>query len=197
MKAKKIVAGVGLGMTLMIGMWMFGHGGKDGEVVSGSLARTTTQSITRVVDTGVMTTPAPSTYEAPKNAAVPKALKRTGMQVSQLAAGDFSSVEGSWANSSGHVLTFSKHGVISENEEVSGLVESEDGTAKGNYLLMPIGGGVIEFVPAGLSLKDYTYEKDGEVVVLSDVSDARVDRFCIGQDVTMIGSVDNFYYRVE
>lgn len=196
MRAKKMVTGIGLVAVAALSGWVLGHG-EGGEKVTAAGPTKVVRSISRVTEVVNQESPALVAHEEPVAVPASSTLEEKGLQVDQLVKGDFSSLAGTWANSTGHVLTFSADGLVSGGGEVTGIEASGYGTVKGHYILKPVGGGAIEFIPAGIVLQDYTYEQDGGEVILPDISDSHVDRIWMGQDMSMRSDAASFYYRVD
>ena len=120
-----------------------------------------------------------------------------GMNLSAIQNGDFSSISGTWRNSAGVELVFDKHGLVSDNSQVS----IEHAKEIDHYLktsLLPKNGGAgdsaIAFLPAGVSLTmSVTSSSDNSY---TDTSDATKDRLWSGQQL-INGHTDGFFYKVE
>ena len=120
-----------------------------------------------------------------------------GMNLSSIQNGDFSSISGTWRNSAGVELVFDKHGLVSDNSQVS----IEHAKEIDHYLktsLLPKNGGAgdsaIAFLPAGVSLTmSVTSSSDNSY---TDTSDATKDRLWSGQQL-INGHTDGFFYKVE
>lgn len=197
MRAKKMVTGIGLVAVAALSSWVFSQGNAGGKKVTAAGPTKVVRSISRVTEVVNQESPVLVAHEEPVAVPASSTPEEKGLQVDQLAQGDFSSLAGTWANSTGHALTFSADGLVSGGGEVTGIEASGYGTVKGHYVLKPIGGGAMEFIPAGTTLQDYTYEQDGKEIMLSDISDSHVDRIWLGQDVTMRSDARSFYYRSE
>lgn len=194
MKAKRIGTGIGLVAIAALSGWILGQG-NSGETVAATVPPTMHSTGSLVDSKGEV--PALVDQQEPAVVQTPVVLEEAGMQVEQIARGDFSSIVGTWSNSAGHLLTFSADGLVSGGGEIAGLELSEYGTVTGHYILKPIGGGAVEFIPTGVVLQDLTYEKDGELITVSEASNSQVDRIWLGQDITMLSDATSFYYRVE
>mgnify|MGYP000601230005 CR=1 FL=1 len=120
-----------------------------------------------------------------------------GMNISSIQNGDFSSISGTWRNSAGVELVFDKHGLVSDNSQVS----IEHAKEIDHYLktsLLPknggAGGSAIAFLPAGVSLTmSVTSSSDNSY---TDTSDTTKDRLWSGQQL-INGHTDGFFYKVE
>ena len=120
----------------------------------------------------------------------------SGMQLNQLVAGDFSSIEGVWANSYGQTLTFGPTGLIDGQGTVQGLKNMDQGTVRGYLVTENIGGGVLEFLPVGAVFPDHVYPgENGEDVSIKDASDSQQERIWLGHDFAQIGDNGSFFYR--
>lgn len=119
------------------------------------------------------------------------------MNISSIQNGDFSSISGTWRNSAGVELVFDKHGLVSDNSQVS----IEHAKEIDHYLktsLLPknggAGGSAIAFLPAGVSLTmSVTSSSDNSY---TDTSDTTKDRLWSGQQL-INGHTDGFFYKVE
>lgn len=120
-----------------------------------------------------------------------------GMNISSIQNGDFSSISGRWRNSAGVELVFDKHGLVSDNSQVS----IEHAKEIDHYLktsLLPknggAGGSALAFLPAGVSLTmSVTSSSDNSY---TDTSDTTKDRLWSGQQL-INGNTDGFFYKVE
>lgn len=120
-----------------------------------------------------------------------------GMNLSSIQNGDFSSISGTWRNSAGVELVFDKHGLVSDNSQVS----IEHAKEIDHYLktsLLPknggAGGSALAFLPAGVSLTmSVTSSSDNSY---TDTSDTTKDRLWSGQQL-INGHTDGFFYKVE
>ena len=117
------------------------------------------------------------------------------MQLDQLIAGDFSSIEGVWVNGYGTTLTFGPSGLIDGKEKIQGLKYTEHGTLNGSIVSDSGQGGVVEFLPAGTAFADLSNYTDEEEVIISDASDKQQDRIWAGQDYYNMRDEAAFFYR--
>ena len=138
------------------------------------------------------TTSPPAKAEATPAETVPET---SGMQLDQLLAGDFSSIEGVWVNGYGTTLTFGPSGLIAGNERIQGLKYTEHGTLNGSIVSDSGQGGVEEFLPAGTAFADLSNYTDEEEVIISDASDKQQDRIWAGQDYYNMRDEAAFFYR--
>ena len=120
----------------------------------------------------------------------------SGMQLTQLTAGDFSSIEGVWVNGYGHTLTFGPSGLIDGRGTVQDVKGTSWDTVRGYLVTENIGGGVLEFLPIGTIFPDHTYPgENGEEVRIKDASDSQQERIWLGHDFAQIGDNGSFFYR--
>lgn len=123
--------------------------------------------------------------------------KVTGINLSQIKAGDLSSLAGTWVSAGGQSLTFSSTGILDEEGQVQGLEKTDHGTLRGYIQVETLGGATIELLPSGVVFSDYTYDKEGEAITVSDASDSQTDRIWVGQDFASIGEASSFFYRIR
>ena len=119
-----------------------------------------------------------------------------GMDISAIQNGDFSSVAGTWKNSTGIEFTFDKNGLVNDHSKVSIEHAKEiDHYLKANFLSKDGGAGAaIAFLPAGTPLTmSVTSSPDNGY---TDSSDITQDRLWFGQQL-INGSTDGFFYKVE
>ena len=139
------------------------------------------------------TTSPPAKAEAIPAETVPET---GGMQLDQLLAGDFSSIEGVWVNGYGHTLTFGPSGLIDGRGTVQDVKGTSWETVRGYLVTENIGGGVLEFLPIGTIFPDHTYPgENGEEVRIKDASDSQQERIWLGHDFAQIGDNGSFFYR--
>ena len=120
-----------------------------------------------------------------------------GMNLSAIQNGDFSSISGTWRNSTGVELVFDQHGLVSDNSQVS----IEHAKEIDHYLkasLLPkdegAGGSALAFLPAGIPLTmSVTSSPDNGY---TDSSDITQDRLWSGQQL-INGSTEGFFYKVK
>ena len=164
---------------------------------SSSQQLTSASSLTEVVTT--QTQVAASSTTLPVTVAETPAetpATSSGMQLNQLVAGDFSSIEGVWANGYGQTLTFGPTGLIDGQGTVQGLKNMDQGTVRGYLVTENIGGGVLEFLPVGAVFPDHVYPgENGEDVSIKDASDSQQERIWLGHDFAQIGDNGSFFYR--
>ena len=139
------------------------------------------------------TTSPPAKAEATPAETVPET---SGMQLDQLLAGDFSSIEGVWVNGYGQTLTFGPSGLIDGRGTVQDVKGTSWETVRGYLVTENIGGGVLEFLPVGTVFPDHTYPgENGEEVRIKDASDSQQERIWLGHDFAQIGDNGSFFYR--
>ena len=174
-------------------------GSSKGQAPSSSSSQqlTSASSLTEVVTT--QTQVAASSTTLPVTVAETPAEKpatSSGMQLTQLTTGDFSSIDGVWANGYGQTLTFGPTGLIDGQGTVQGLKNMDQGTVRGYLVTENIGGGVLEFLPIGTIFPDHTYPgENGEEVRIKDASDSQQERIWLGHDFAQIGDNGSFFYR--
>lgn len=113
-----------------------------------------------------------------------------------IASGDFSSVQGTWTDSEGHSLTFDETGLVREGFQYGGASVTDYGTASaGVYATDSPGGFLLEFIPAGVVLPDFTDSESGKIY--KDNSDHKKDRLWAGQGLVSRGSEGHFYYKTK
>ena len=120
-----------------------------------------------------------------------------GMNISSIQNGDFSSISGTWRNSSGVELVFDEHGLVSDNSQVS----IEHAKEIDHYLktsLLPknggAGGSALAFLPAGIPLT--TAITSSPENGYKDPSDISQERLWTGQQL-IDGNSSGFFYKVE
>ena len=119
-----------------------------------------------------------------------------GMDISAIQNGDFSSVAGTWKNSTGIEFTFDKNGLVNDHSKVSIEHAKEiDHYLKANFLSKDGGAGAaIAFLPAGTPLTmSVTSSPDNGY---TDSSDITQDRLWFGQQL-INGSTEGFFYKVK
>lgn len=121
----------------------------------------------------------------------------SGMQLAQVIAEDFSSMEGVWVNGDGQTLTFGVDGLIGGQGRVRGFKDTGYGTARGYLFAENFGGGTMELLPAGTVFPDFTYDREGEETTAADSSDKQQDRIWVGHDIVSIAEPSSFYYRAN
>ena len=174
-------------------------GGSKGQTPSPSSSQqlTSASSLTEVVTT--QTQVAASSTTLPVTVAETPAetpATSSGMQLTQLTAGDFSSIEGVWVNGYGHTLTFGPSGLIDGRGTVQDVKGTSWETVRGYLVTENIGGGVLEFLPIGTIFPDHTYPgENGEEVRIKDASDSQQERIWLGHDFAQIGDNGSFFYR--
>lgn len=161
------------------------------QLTSTSTSSQVETTITQVPEAATTTSP-PAKAEATPVETVPET---SGMQLDQLIAGDFSSIEGVWVNGYGTTLTFGPSGLIDGNERIQGLKYTEHGTLNGSIVSDSGQGGVVEFLPAGTAFADLSNYTDEEEVIISDASDKQQDRIWAGQDYYNMRDEAAFFYR--
>ena len=191
-----VILGLLVLTSCIIGMAV---GSSKGQAPSSSSSQqlTSASSLTEVVTT--QTQVAASSTTLPVTVAETPAEKpatTSGMQLTQLTAGDFSSIEGVWVNGYGHTLTFGPTGLIDGQGTVQGLKNMDQGTVRGYLVTENIGGGVLEFLPVGAVFPDHVYPgENGEDVSIKDASDSQQERIWLGHDFAQIGDNGSFFYR--
>lgn len=174
-------------------------GSSKGQAPSSSSSQqlTSASSLTEVVTT--QTQVAASSTTLPVTVAETPAetpATSSGMQLTQLTAGDFSSIEGVWVNGYGHTLTFGPSGLIDGRGTVQDVKGTSWDTVRGYLVTENIGGGVLEFLPIGTIFPDHTYPgENGEEVRIKDASDPQQERIWLGHDFAQIGDNGSFFYR--
>lgn len=195
----QIIWGVVIVGFVILGGWLIGKANRptsDDQTVSStqtSQVSSTSTSSTVISEEPVQT----STTTQQEEPVTTEPTQPAGMQTQSLLAGDFSAIAGTWSNGYGHRLTFTATGLIEESGQLQGLAVSEYGGVEGYLILGTTGGGTIEFLPAGVRLPDYSYDRDGVATVATDGSDNQVDRIWVGQDFTMIADAASYYYLVN
>ena len=120
-----------------------------------------------------------------------------GMNISSIQTGDFSSISGTWRNSTGVELVFDEHGLVSDNSQVS----IEHAKEIDHYLkasLLPknggAGGSALAFLPAGipLTISITSSPENG----YKDPSDISQERLWTGQQL-IEGNSSGFFYKVQ
>ena len=107
---------------------------------------------------------------------------------------DYSSIVGTWKNKDGHTLTFTESGLNAEGLDFVGASVTDYGTASGGvYSSDAPGGFILEFIPAGTILPDFTDSESGKVY--TDTSDSSKNRLWAGQGLVSRGSEGSFYYK--
>ncbi|MGT2847175.1 DUF6287 domain-containing protein [Streptococcus massiliensis] len=113
-----------------------------------------------------------------------------------LAKQDYSSVIGTWKNSEGHTLSFTEKGLVTERFNFSGASMTDYGTASSTVSINESPGGfLLEFIPAGVALPDFTDSESGQVY--KDLSEHSKNRLWLGQSLISRASKGNFYYKVN
>lgn len=156
-------------------------------------ASTLTEVVTTQTQVAASSTTLPVTVaETPTE----KPATTSGMQLTQLTTGDFSSIDGVWVNGYGQTLTFGPTGLIDGQGTVQGLKNMDQGTVRGYLVTENIGGGVLEFLPVGAVFPDHIYPgENGEDVSIKDASDSQQERIWLGHDFAQIGDNGSFFYR--
>ena len=156
-------------------------------------ANTLTEVVTTQTQVAASSTTLPVTVaETPAE----KPATSSGMQLTQLTTGDFSSIDGVWVNGYGQTLTFGPSGLIDGQGTVQGLKNMDQGTVRGYLVTENIGGGVLEFLPVGAVFPDHVYPgENGEDVSIKDASDSQQERIWLGHDFAQIGDNGSFFYR--
>ena len=190
-----VILGLLVLTSCIIGMAV---GSSKGQAPSPSSSQqlTSASSLTEVVTT--QTQVAASSTTLPVTVAETPAetpATSSGMQLTQLTAGDFSSIEGVWVNGYGHTLTFGPSGLIDGRGTVQDVKGTSWDTVRGYLVTENIGGGVLEFLPIGTIFPDHTYPgENGEEVRIKDASDPQQERIWLGHDFAQIGDNGSFFY---
>ena len=118
------------------------------------------------------------------------------MDISAIQNGDFSSVAGTWKNSTGIEFTFDKNGLVSDHSKISIEHAREiDHYLKASSVSKDGGAGAaIAFLPAGTAITmSVTSSSDNGY---TDSSDITQDRLWFGQQL-INGHTDGFFYKVK
>ena len=121
--------------------------------------------------------------------------KSSGMNIQEIQNGDFSSIAGTWKNGKGWTLVFDGNGsadqvfLNGENMLVN-RIQPTDNHLSGGFSnpKHKVGGAIIRFIPAGVTLPVYVEQK-------ADPSDIEKDRIWTGQSAWWEAS--DFFYRVD
>ena len=121
--------------------------------------------------------------------------KSSGMNIQEIQNGDFSSIAGTWRNGKGWTLVFDGNGsadqvfLNGENMLVN-RIQPTDNHLSGGFSnpKHKVGGAIIRFIPAGVTLPVYVEQK-------ADPSDSGKDRIWAGQSAWWEES--DFFYRVD
>ena len=121
--------------------------------------------------------------------------KSSGMNIQEIQNGDFSSIAGTWENGKGWTLVFDGNGsadqvfLNGENMLVN-RIQPTDNHLSGGFSnpKHKVGGAIIRFIPAGVTLPVYVEQK-------ADPSDSGKDRIWAGQSAWWEES--DFFYRVD
>lgn len=111
------------------------------------------------------------------------------MNISELADGNFASIQGTWQNDKGEQLVFDENGLVSAEYEFGGASLTDYGTAAGGVYGGQTGGFLLEFIPSGVKLADTENFKDS--------SDISRDRLWTGVGIQSFGEQGSFYYRLK
>ena len=191
-----VILGLLVLTSCIIGMAV---GSSKGQAPSPSSSQqlTSASSLTEVVTT--QTQVAASSTTLPVTVAETPAetpATSSGMQLTQLTTGDFSSIDGVWVNGYGQTLTFGPSGLIDGRGTVQDVKGTSWDTVRGYLVTENIGGGVLEFLPIGTIFPDHTYPgENGEEVRIKDASDSQQERIWLGHDFAQIGDNGSFFYR--
>ena len=122
--------------------------------------------------------------------------EQTGMDITAIQKGDFSSVVGTWRNSDGWELTFDESGLVDKNFYVPiDHLQVKDNFLKAGLMPKKPGGAVaLAFIPAGVSLTPAITSSPNNGYV--DPSDLSKDRLWSGYQV-IDGNLQGFFYRVQ
>ena len=121
--------------------------------------------------------------------------KSSGMNLQEIQNGNFSSIAGTWRNGKGWTLVFGGGGSadqVSLNGEnmLVNRIQPTDNHLSGGFSnpKYKVGGAIIRFIPAGVTLPVYVEQK-------ADPSDIEKDRIWTGQSAWWEES--DFFYRVD
>ncbi|MTB63615.1 hypothetical protein GGG87_01145 [Streptococcus sp. zg-86] len=111
------------------------------------------------------------------------------MNIAELVQGNYATVSGSWVDASGNQLTFDEKGLVSDVYTGYGLSATDYGTASGGVYGGDTGGFLLEFIPAGVTIKSNEQ--------FTDTSDSSRDRIWTGVGINTFAEQGQFYYRIE
>ena len=121
--------------------------------------------------------------------------KSSGMNIQEIQNGDFSSIAGTWRNGKGWTLVFDGAGsadqvFLNGESMVVNRIQPTDNHLSGGFSnpKHKVGGAIIRFIPAGVTLPVYVEQK-------ADPSDSGKDRIWAGQSAWWEES--DFFYRVD
>ena len=121
--------------------------------------------------------------------------KRSGMNIQEIQNGDFSSIAGTWRNGKGWTLVFDGNGsadqvFLNGENMLINRIQPTDNHLSGGFSnpKHKVGGAIIRFIPAGVTLPVYVEQK-------ADPSDSGKDRIWAGQSAWWEAS--DFFYRVD
>ena len=121
--------------------------------------------------------------------------KSSGMNIQEIQNGDFSSIAGTWKNGKGWTLVFDGNGsadqvfLNGENMLINRIQQTDNHLSGGfSNPKHKVGGAIIRFIPAGVTLPVYVEQK-------ADPSDSGKDRIWAGQSAWWEES--DFFYRVD
>lgn len=124
------------------------------------------------------------------------ASQETGMDITAIQHGDYSSIAGTWTNGEGMTLTFDKNGLVSDTSMVSlDYASVVDGFLKASISGKSGGAGgmAIAFLPVGTGLTESVTGSPNSG--FADPSNITKDRIWAGQQV--IQNESTFYYKVQ
>ena len=121
--------------------------------------------------------------------------KSSGMNIQEIQNGDFSSIAGTWKNGKGWTLVFDGNGsadqvFLNGENMLINRIQPTDNHLSGGFSNPKdkVGGAIIRFIPAGVTLPVYVEQK-------ADPSDSGKDRIWAGQSAWWEES--DFFYRVD
>ena len=121
--------------------------------------------------------------------------KSSGMNIQEIQNGDFSSIAGTWKNGKGWTLVFDGNGsaeqvFLNGENMLINRIQPTDNHLSGGFSnpKHKVGGAIIRFIPAGVTLPVYVEQK-------ADPSDSGKDRIWAGQSAWWEES--DFFYRVD
>ena len=121
--------------------------------------------------------------------------KSSGMNIQEIQNGDFSSIAGTWRNGKGWTLVFDGAGsadqvFLNGESMLVNRIQPTDNHLSGGFAnpKYKVGGAIIRFIPAGVTLPVYVEQK-------ADPSDIEKDRIWTGQSAWWEAS--DFFYRVD
>lgn len=132
----------------------------------------------------------PSSYLAASQE-VNSSTETSGMNLTQIAAGNFSSIAGTWRNEEGKEFVFTNTGLSAEYGKIEDSSIGDDGTLSAGVRAGMTGYGMT-FIPKGIS---YSHFSDRNGNRINDPSDTSQDRIIAGQ--TGPTSNAEVFYKVK